>query len=541
MTTALIVKNKEAGQDFEWYPTTYKMLSYIDDNILASFHTYNHKHEAHSVLDIGAGDGRAAQKLAHGGDMYAVEKSIVLLDAMPRDIFIVGTDFHQTTFIDKKVDIIFCNPPYSEFEAWASRIISEANCKMLYFILPDRWSNSWTIKNALKEREATAKIIGHDSFIHSDRPARSIVDIIAIKLQGENERRSKTDPFEIWFDKRFSFSADQEKPSDYAKEKSQESSLKNKIKGAIVAGNSLIPALVELYNNELLHLQSNYTAVTKLDADILEELNISVSGLREALKQRIKNLKSKYWHEFFSNYGSINSRLTNASREKMLNKLNQHLSVDFTEGNCLAISIWAIKNANRYYDDQLVSFVESMVTEANIKLYKSNKRTFNNDEWRYSARPKGLSKYALELRIILHRFGGIQGKDEWSCYYEHGLHRDDHKFIQDLLTIANNLGFPCLDNPMWHEWSSGKKILFTGSSGKVAEIKAFKNGNIHIKFNQKLIKKLNIEFGRLNGWLKDPIQASEELNIGVKEAQEFFNTNKQLTAKDDLPMITGGE
>ena len=45
------------------------------------------------------------------------------------------------------------------------------------------------------------------------------------------------------------------------------------------------------------------------------------------------------------------------------------------------------------------------------------------------------------------------------------------------------------------------------------EVKLFKNGNIHIKFDQEFIKKLNIEVGRIKKWIHTPKEASEEINI----------------------------
>ncbi len=65
-----------------------------------------------NVLDCGAGDGRVVKELSNGGKMYAIEKSQKLIKQMPDDLFIIGTDFFQSTLIDKEVQVIFCNPPY---------------------------------------------------------------------------------------------------------------------------------------------------------------------------------------------------------------------------------------------------------------------------------------------------------------------------------------------------------------------------------------------------------------------------------------------
>jgi len=68
-------------------------------------------------------------------------------------------------------------------------------------------------------------------------------------------------------------------------------------------------------------------------------------------------------------------------------------------------------------------------------------------------------------------------------------------------------------------------------------VKAFKNRNMHIKFNQDFIRTLNVEFGRLKGWLTNHIQASEELNIPVEQTEQFFKSNYRLTQGNGLLQI----
>ena len=42
----------------------------------------------------------------------AIEKSQTLIDNMPSNVFVVGTDFNENTLIDKKADYVFCNFKY---------------------------------------------------------------------------------------------------------------------------------------------------------------------------------------------------------------------------------------------------------------------------------------------------------------------------------------------------------------------------------------------------------------------------------------------
>ncbi len=50
---------------------------------------------------------------------YVMEKSTILLGNLDDESICLGTDFINSTLIDKKVDTIFCNPPYSDFMNWS--------------------------------------------------------------------------------------------------------------------------------------------------------------------------------------------------------------------------------------------------------------------------------------------------------------------------------------------------------------------------------------------------------------------------------------
>ncbi len=542
---------KENDQDFEWYPTTHEILTCIKNNLRERFYDRfsDNKQPTVSVLDCGAGDGRALKALSNGGEMYAIEKSERLIFEMSEEIYIVGTEFHQNTIIDKMAEVVFSNPPYSEYQEWATKIIKEANATVIYLVIPHRWVDSAPIKDALSLRDCEAKIIGSFDFLHAERQARAVVDVLAIDLtegygKYRGNREPKVDPFTVWFDECFSINAEKTDTSDYSKDLSDKKTLSEKLSQQLVDGKNLIQALVELYNNQMQHLMQNYQAVGDLDSSLLKELGVSVSGLRGGLRQKITGLKTKYWSEFFNNYERITSRLTSTSRDSMLKKLNSNMSIDFSEANALAVTAWAIKNANGYYDRQLVTMFESMIDQANITMYKSNLRTWGKEEWRYCSSgrgPENLSHFGLELRIVLHRHSAIEGGGYgYSFDYENGLHKDAHTYIENLLTIAGNLGFAARSNSRLKQWKSNKTQEFwTDDDSKLMDVKAFKNGNLHVRFNQLFIRRLNVEFGRLKGWLKNKEQAADELNIPVEEVEGLFNCNHQIS-HSSVPQICCG-
>jgi len=59
-------------------------------------------------------------------------------------------------------------------------------------------------------------------------------------------------------------------------------------------------------------------------------------------------------------------------------------------------------------------------------------------------------------------------------------------------------------------------------------VKPYMNGNCHFQFNKKFIQKLNLEVGRIRGWLKDPKHASEEMDISIEEATEYWESSFTL-------------
>ena len=536
-TTKLVKAIKENNQDFEWYGTTDEIINTVKQSLAQQYRSI-HNLNCYSLLDCGAGDGRILNALKTG-DCYAIEKSKILINELDKETYIIGTDFHSTTLIDKEIDVVFCNPPYTEYEQWASKIIQEANSHHIYLVIPQRWKSSEIIKSALKlrniEMEADSRddkyinVLGSFDFLNADRAARAKIDVIHIQLSYKSDYRhaSRTDPFDIWFNQNFEI-----KP----KLEETEEEYKEKIDGGLVKSGNLIKTLVELYNADMAELSANFATVSQLNASILKELDVNVTSVKKALKQRIKGLKNKYWTELFSNYEVINRRLTSNSLTIMQKRLFSHGNVDFTLDNCYAITGWVIKNANSYFDSQLIRSVEELVSECNVINYKSNHRVFVGEDWRYGRNEylNTMSDYGLELRCILSGQGGIYDGGFRSYDYINGLGRRGASTVNDLIVIANNLGITCdmriIDMDNWGDNNNQNVMSDDGSI--LMNVKAYKNGNLHIKFNQKFMRKLNVEFGRLKGWLKSKEQASEELNIPVDDID--FYSNIKLGGSDLL-------
>lgn len=525
----LITRLKESDQDYEFYPTTNEIIAAL----LTDISSIKDQREAFgykgikSVIDIGAGHGKVLSAIKNFdekrerydslgiSDYYAIEKSQILCGQLPDFVTILGTDFEEQSLITKSVGIIFSNPPYSVFEEWAEKIIMEGFAPYIYLVIPRRWENSDAIKNALENRGATAKIIGEFDFEDAeDRKARAKVHLLRIEFS-----KGKNNPFDAFFEQ--TFSKLYQKAPKVENEKLKKEKFDN-----LVLGEDYPSSLVHLYNLERENVQNNYQKVGDLDPDLLKELEICPQKIRDFLYQRLLGLKAKYWRELFARLTRITNRLTHKSREAILRKLNQNCDVDFTLNNITAVLGWVLKNSNQYIDDQVIEVFERMVDKCNVTMYKSNHKTWECEQWRYADQTSNNSHYKLDYRIVTHRIGGLGSG--WSK----GLAESAALFLGDLQTVANNLGFICenssIDRRSWVT-SDSRDFFYKKPDGELEilfSVRAYLNGNLHIKLNQSFILALNVEFGRLKGWIKNKQEAAEEMSD--PKAADYFNSNVKL-------------
>lgn len=536
----LVLELKNQHQDHEFYPTTAEIIARLVADIKSAEHRdYRRFNHLSSVLDIGAGNGKVLRALAEDAgfsSLYAIEKSHLLCKQLPADVFIVGTDFKEQSLLSKNADVVFCNPPFSEFEEWAVRIVREAPSHLVYLVLPSRWEKSVAIADAIRFRDAKVKSIGEFSFEDAeDRAARAKVHLLRIEYP-EHE----ADAFSRFFDEQFSslrakFETDKKHDDDEERESwEKKKTARARRFESLVPGEDYPARLVQLYNEEMALVQKNYQLVAQLDVDLLKEFEITPPKIMQCLKDRLAGLRNDYWKELFSKMEEVTNRLTSKKRQKLLDKLQAAGHVDFTPSNIFAVILWVLKNANAYLDEQLIDVFEEMARKANVRRYKSNLRPFVEDNWRYNQeRPTHI---ALEYRIVLNWHG-------LDCFWgDMRLSESGCEFIRDLLTVARNLGFACStqDFRLNHRssgWAPGQPATFFGTvkgkSAPLLEVKAFKNRNLHVRMHQQLALALNVEVGRLKGWLKSGQHAAEELDDA--QAPAFFGTNIQLATHNLLP------
>jgi hypothetical protein len=534
-TLDLVNELKEQQEDFEFYPTTQEIVDCIAETFT--------KYTRGSWLDIGAGNGGFYKKITQKRkelilDYGIIEKSDILrceLDKVLKEhreshIF-YGADFHECTLFDKKVDYIFCNPPYTEFVEWTCKIIEQAYCQKAFLVIPQRWEGNHKIQHFIKQRGCSYKVLGSFDFLNAERQARAKVDVIEFDFTieyknrwGENEAKTQ-DPFDDFLKKEFKFTEPQIPQEDFKREEVLENELE-------IAGNP-IEAYVNAYQKELMSMQKTYYKLGELYQEnykIFKELKIDIDVITATLREKIKALRISYWQLFIHKFDKINERLTKHSREILFSSLRENEKLDFSVSNCYAIVIYAIENANKYFDKQIIDIFEKLSNPESIKYYKSNQKVYSQDDWRYKQEKP--THYTLDKRIV---FSGCL--DYFKEYIE------DDNIIQDLITIAKNLGFQFRwsNETIYLRTNKMKNEIYlnpTSQDGKLhdkdlfLEYRCFKNGNIHLRLNQEFMKAFNIEVARLKGWIhnKEDIvnEFDAELEITKEDCDKYYKTSYKI-------------
>lgn len=562
---SLVEQLKEAGQDYELYPTSGEMIRVIWEHRRKPYSAGFHIDDFGDVLDIGCGtcnfkrfidefnepfikryeDGRCSYSdIVRIGKYYVMEKSRILLDRLDAETIVLGTDFWENTLIDKPVGTIFCNPPYSQFEDWTARIIRESVCDSIYLVIPQRWKNSEKIKLALEtvkapynrfseefEDQEKAQVLGSFDFLDAERSARAKVDVVFI----DKSHTKKETAFDAFFDEVFKMDEKKEKqPFEDAIEKAE------KLKNELATGKNKIEILCNGYAEAQQELFKHFKIISGLDADILHSIGIQKESVKNALKSKFEWLKNLYWESAFDCLDEITSRLTSSSRKQMLDRFAALKTVDFNASNVYALVLWVIKNANKYYKSQMVDFFKALSCKENIRNYVSNKRVFEGDGWRYC---RDFTHYTLDYRIICTKHA-LPGESDYVTSWEYSENKYMKplfaKKIEDICTVANNLGFNAVDIELPEYY--GKKGYVYTYSGKAKqevlfEFRCYGNGNVHVKFNIEFIKALNVEVARELGWIHSREDIAREFTPEMaKGAEKYFDKTIKI-GLSSVPML----
>lgn len=538
---------KSSGTDFEWYPTTDKMI----DTVVADACSAHRHGQARSIIDIGAGDGRVLAAFKQSADFdltdyFGIEKSPNHVSRWPSEYTFLGGDFYESDISGNKVDITFSNPPYSDYERWTDQLIRRNYSTVIYLVLPSRWKNSKRITLALEHRDLVAEVILSDDFSTADRKARATVDVVRIvsKRNAENVFRNSltddgeigkgaspysfrcergSDPMDIWFDEMFPNIAGMKEP-----EKTSCEAQENKAYGLFKKTNT-IDDLLMLYQIETDKVLKNYKAFDGMDMDFFSELNIDLDTIKKILKTRMNSLQNEFWNAFIHNYEPITSRLTKKYQAKIYeNLISKSKNISFNATNALIVTQMVINMGNEYADDQVTDFFYALSNPKYVTLYKSNQKVFQRGDWRFNKDPSDrANRYTLDYRIIQPCLFGLRLNivDRFEGY-------EVNKVVNDICVVARLIGMKLPPECDGRDFVSkdvcaGERLAVNYSefgSGEETElfaIKFFANQNQHIYLSKEFAMRLNIYVGRLLGWVTSADEAFEEMKM-KNVSKEFF-------------------
>jgi hypothetical protein len=543
MSTASTVQALKAfNEDFEWYPTTAEIITKVADDINEITNDH-HWDKIKSVMDIGAGDGRVLKAIQESlkehsvpVECYAIEKAIHHLNNMPKDITVVGTDFEQQTLVDKRVSVIFCNPPYSQFEDWTLRIIREASTSYIYLVIPQRWRDSAKIKHELELRSAEVETLGDFDFEDADRQARAKVEVIRIGF----DYRSR-DAFDTVIQ-------DMLPELDVFEAEMPKAETSTEIRRN---GRNLVDVLVDDYNAAMVAMIDNYKAALKLSRDVLFELGVDKDSVLGNIKMKIQSMKDRFWKKLFDEMGTITQRLATRQRRSFLESLREKVSIDFTANNVYAVLIWISKSANDHFDQQLIDLFQTLSNDSNVVRYKSNERVWTKNGWGYrkfnfnSGEKGAATHYRLEYRMVISHGGIADDVKPPEQQHHRGLQERSFALVDDMITVANNLGFSCNDSPRNYVWTPNKQHKIKLADGRtLVAVRAFKNGNMHVHFDPKVMLAINVEAGRLLRWIRNPAEACQEMEItgnDAKQVEKMFGASFRISPENGFLRLTSNQ
>jgi hypothetical protein len=540
-STAKLVKVlKENAEDFEFYPTSAEMMEAIlhaieteparkewgTDKEIRRYTIESQLNHCANILEIGAGTGefldmmrRLKEKTHDCWNFYAVEKAPTLLEILLKKGYaVLGTDFNECPLLDKKADLIFCNPPYSQYAKWATRIITESDAPWVFLVIPQRWKYNLNILQALKDTKSDVRTIWSGDFIEAERAARARVDVLLI-----DRRREKDDAFNAWFDANFQ----PERPTE--KEETLEQRTEN-LAGQIATAENKIELVVNGYNAEMERLVKNYRAVCSLDEELLKEIGLTKSALQASFKQKIDGLKILYWRAIFHQFDEITSRLTYENREDLRRKLSEKQNIDITAGNIYAVLLYVCQHVNDYFDKQIINLFKRLSDEKNVIPYKSNQKVFQEEKHRWNRYRfnEQQTKYALDYRIIA---SSSVFEVDWYWDEQH-WHRVR---LGDFLAVARTMGFN-IDKQDEAKEPGQKYYMYTGNK-VFCEYIIYKNRNVHIKFCRDFVTALSVYVARRLGWIKNKQDIKNEFPADqVQTACKFFDFTTAITAGDCLKL-----
>lgn len=546
-------------EDKEFYPTTDEIIQVVksDINSLSGYKMI-------TLLDIGAGDGRVLSgimetpledgtcdtrrmyeavdyKKQSAHKLMGIEQSDKLMSLWHKDIIPVGSDFFDTNLMSISAKFTFTNPPFTKIEPWITKVVYETQSQHCYFVAPERWRNSTMIEEAINKRNGKVTSLGVYSFKDGDRAVREgrdMAELFRIDF-GSRGTDEFIEPLRLFLEERLGNI--EEQIPDHRKY-SVETRLKNSleragVKNALVTGNDYVSAMVELYNAEQAKIYDAMEKFQSIDSTLFSAIGVSTYDAMMNMRKELDNLRSQYWVELYRNTREISELVDTETSYAFEALMKSQTNLEFNQSNIRMIMVWCLKNIRAYSKKQVKKSIGELLSSVNIKAYKSNEARFVRGDWEYAAQiPNDVTHYCLNTtkRLIISWYK--RRVDNEAIRRSGSLRHNIKDCLTNLCVIANNVGFSVsnIRDIRDDNWSAGKQrdILYTdkatGETKVLFRVKVFMAGTIHLNMDQDFINYLNVEFGKIKGWVTTPQEAAEEMGMTIEAATKAFNAYEDV-------------
>jgi hypothetical protein len=116
--------------------------------------------------------------------------------------------------------------------------------------------------------------------------------------------------------------------------------------------------------------------------------------------------------------------------------------------------------------------------------------------------------------------------------------------VDDFIVICRNLGYHIPTYRDLNQDNIGGAQDFYTTDGELAfTVRLYKNRNAHLKINQKLMMKFNIEVARLRRWINSHQDIQDEFDVSPVEAYKLWNASnvRRLEASDIKLLAFNGQ
>ena len=122
------------------------------------------------------------------------------------------------------------------------------------------------------------------------------------------------------------------------------------------------------------------------------------------------------------------------------------------------------------------------------------------------------------------------------CYKSY---RYDPCVVDDFIVICRSLGYYIHENTCLDFERLGNEQQFYTVEGVLAfSVRYYKNSNAHMKINQYLMMKFNIEVAKLRKWINNHRDIADEFEVPEEEAIRLWNEpSLKLIGQSELRLL----